>query len=144
MKATIQDCPGCNVRFEPSSKTVQLGLHIKSTACEETFTDAYCSECSRKILDFDRDVLSDQVDYLIKSKLKDGRHPVSISEGLVREIARNLGASDKLCHALVERIFGKEWTGEIPEGARMNEYQNRDRLVAFVAAKLNDLWTLEA
>lgn len=138
------DCPGCNTRFDPNAKTIEFGVHIKSSACEETFTDPYCAECSRKIRDMDRDLLCEQVDYVIKGKLRDGNHRLPISEPLVREIAHNLGASEKLCHALVEHIFGKDWTGKIPDGARMNEYQNRDRLVAFVAMKLQNLWHFEA
>jgi hypothetical protein len=71
---------------------------------------------------------------------------VTISESLVREIAKNLGASYRLSDALVERIFGPHWNGAPPEdsGIVMNRYANRDRLVAFVAAKLKDLWTLVA
>lgn len=95
----------------------------------------------------DRDLLCDGIERHIEylSGVGTGPKPtVSISESLVREISGNLGASAKLQDALIERIFGKGWTGEVPEGALMNRYQNRDRLVAFVAAKLKDLWTLEA
>lgn len=140
----MNTCPGCERRFEQSSKSIEFGIYIKTSAREETFMDAYCPTCSDKIRDLDRDLLSDQVDYLIKTKLRDGKHPIPISEGLVREIAGNLGAGEKLSNALVERIFGKDWDGKVPEGAMMNKYTNHDRLVAFVAAKLKDLWTLEA
>jgi hypothetical protein len=140
------ECPGCGAAFyEAEQGVVDVGLHIEMTE-SETHWISYCPECSKKIMALDRDLLVDQVEVLVNNHLKPSLTTLSISEELVREIAGNLGASSKITDALVERIFGPNWQGAPPEdsGLVMNKYANRDRLVAFVAGKLKDLWTLEA
>lgn len=123
----------------------EITLSVRVGAEAEGVSVTYCPECARKIMRVDRDSLREGIERHIGHLIGAGPPPkVSISEELVREIAANLGASDRLKDALVERIFGKDWNGVIPTGARMNEYQNRDRLVAFVVMKLKDLWTFEA
>ena len=124
-------CPGCGGAVDPNGK----GQAAVSVVADGIVTSStYCPKCSPA-------ALSENLDQLIRRKLTG---EVSISEPLVREIAGNLGASPKLTDALVEKVFGKGWTGDVPRGAIMNRYTNRDRLVAFVAANLKDLWTLEA
>lgn len=144
----MAECFGCRkpylfdrLGFADSSVDVSIRVGKES----EKASIPYCESCVKVIRRLDRDVLLEGIEQHIESLIASRpKSKVSISEKLVREIALNLGASAKLQDALVERIFGKEWTGKCPDGARMNEYQNRDRLVAFVATKLRDLWTLEA
>jgi len=142
------ECHGCGVSCDQSHPgTMLIGLQIHQDHETETSNETYCQKCSLRIEGLDMHDLYDKVQEVVKTSiLKPSRTTVSISESLVREIAHNLGASYRLADALVERIFGPNWTGAPPEGSGlvMNKYANRDRLVAFVAAKLGDLWTLEA
>jgi hypothetical protein len=143
-----KECFGCRkprAAHPLGFANTEITLSIRIGAEAEGVSMSYCPDCARKIMRVDRDLLRDGVERHIAHLIGSGpKLKVSISEELVREIASNLGASDKLKDALVERVFGKDWNGVIPPGARMNEYQNRDRLVAFVVSKLKDLWTLEA
>jgi len=127
------------IRFSSVDVTLKIGTS------SETASIPYCEACMKKIRNLDRDILLDGIEQHIEYQIAGiPKTRVPISEKEVRVIAENLGASEKVIEALVERCFGKEWTGKIPQGARMNEYQNRDRLVAFVAMKLQDLWHFEA
>lgn len=142
------ECHGCGVSCEDTNPgLMRIGLQIHQNHSVESSSDPYCPKCSLKIEEFDRHDLHDKVNQVVKAVIADPRKTtVTISESLVREIANNLGASYRLSDALVERIFGRNWTGAPPEdsGIVMNKYKNRDRLTAFVAEKLKDLWTLEA
>jgi hypothetical protein len=144
------ECFGCNQSFDDTHEDVtRVGVRYHEKHRETSSDEAYCPKCSLKLEDADREGIHDQLQAIVKqtlAKSSKARTTISISEGLVREIAKNLGASYKLTDALVERIFGPNWTGNPPEdsGLVMNKYANRDRLVAFVAAQLKDLWTLEA
>lgn len=144
-----RECYGCSVSFDDTHEAVsRVGITYnrkhESTSSDET----YCPRCTMKIEEVDKNILHDQFQGLVKAAIahNPSKTKVSISESLVREIARNLGASYRLSDALVERIFWANWTGAPPEssGLVMNKYSNRDRLVAFVAEKLKDLWTLES
>ncbi len=69
---------------------------------------------------------------------------VQISQRLVREILRNLGASPKLTDAAAEKFLGKSFSFLVRHGGIPNWYQNRDRLVAELAFLLRDgLWKLK-
>lgn len=139
-------CPGCSRIKDPAIMNAgSVGIEIQMGREERTTSVHYCPDCVKKIAAVDPEVLDERIEALVKDVVQGNPPPsLDISEGVVREIAGNLGASKKLSDALVESIFGPNWTGEVPQGARMNRYTNRDRLVAFVAARLNDLWTLEA
>lgn len=142
MKTAVQECPGCDRSFEPSDvRNVDIGVMKRMHTGEVITSSTYCSQCSSMIVEMDTENLSDDLDLVLRGRLA---KPISISEKLVREIAKNLGASEKVEDALVEKCFGKNWTGKCPEGARMSQFTNRDRLVAFVADKLKNLWTLES
>lgn len=140
----MSECFACK-KSMPRIDISSVNVTLKIGPSSETASIPYCEACMKEIRNLDRDVLLDgieqHIEHLVAGKPK-GRIPISEKE--VRTIAGNLGASEKVIEALVERCFGKDWTGKIPDGARMNEYQNRDRLVAFVAMKLQDLWHFEA
>jgi hypothetical protein len=143
------ECYGCGQSFDQMHEdAIRVGVRYYGKHRETTSDETYCPKCSLKIEDMDHDLIHDQFEELVKTAITKGppKTTVTISESLVREIAKNLGASYKLADALVERIFGRNWTGAPPEdsGIVMNKYANRDRLVAFVAAKLQDLWRFEA
>lgn len=144
-----RECYGCNVSFDDQHEdAMRVGLRYLEKHRENTSDEVYCPKCALKLEEVDREAIHDQFQALVKSAISKGQSKttISISEGAVREIAKNLGASYKLTDALVERVFGSNWTGNPPEnsGMVMNKYANRDRLVAFVAMKLKDLWTFEA
>lgn len=136
-----QDCAGCQNPFEESLPgSVDVGLQIKNEQEEFTISSTYCPACAWKVMGIGRDLLSDQLEAMIEASIDPRKISISISEKEVRTIAKNLGASPKLTEALVEHVFGAGWTGTPPEGALMNRFENRDRLVCFVAQKLKDLW----
>lgn len=143
------ECHGCGQSFDDQHEdVVHVGLKYYQKHHETCSDEIYCSKCAIRIVDLDQDVLHHQVQALVKAAISKNppQTTVSISESLVREIAKNLGASFRLTDAVVERIFGAHWTGAPPDnsGLVMMKYANRDRLVAFVATMLKDLWTLEA
>lgn len=143
------ECYGCGSSFDETHEDVsRVGIVVHRKHEETASSETYCPRCSIRIEDVDRDSLQDQFQALVKAAISKNppKTTVTISESLVREIAKNLGASYRLADALVERVFGPNWTGSPPEdsGIVMNKYANRDRLVVFVAMKLKDLWTLEA
>lgn len=136
------ECPGCGRPIDsPSIGQMDVWLQTQTVVGAEQAALSYCAACADRLMAVGLDEITGEMDIVIRGKLGKG---IPISEPLVREIAANLGVSDRLKDALIERIFGKDWDGRVPEGAMMNRFANRDRLVAFVAAKLKDLWTLEA
>lgn len=145
-----RECHGCGQSFDDQHDNVgHVGIKYCTKHQETSSDEAYCPRCTLQIEDLvHNDAIFEQLQALVKVAIakKQPTTTVSISESLVREIAKNLGASYKLADALVERIFGPNWNGAPPEnsGLVMNKYANRDRLVAFVAGMLKDLWTLEA
>lgn len=142
MKTVVQECPGCDRSFDPSaSANIDIGITKRTVGGEVTTYSMFCCECSSKIEEMDIDAVCEDLNLVFRGRL--GK-PISISEELVRQIAKNLGASEKVEDALVECCFGKNWTGKCPDGARMSQFTNRDRLVAFVVDKLKNLWTLES
>lgn len=134
-------CPGCGGALAEPRREAQVSVLIRMGDLEAGSSSAWCVKCSSQIATIDANKLLEKVNLSIRGEI--GRR-IPLSEDLVREIAGNLGASPKLQDALVERIFGANWDGVVPEGAVMNSLANRDRLVAFVVTKLKDLWTLEA
>lgn len=143
------ECYGCGVCFDITHEDVcRVGIQLVKKHESTTSDEAYCPRCSKKIKDIDINFFHNNLRSEVKAAIALGvpKTSVTISEAVVREIASNLGASYRLVDALVERIFGPHWTGAPPEnsGIVMNKYANRDRLVAFVAGMLKDLWTLEA
>lgn len=150
MKKTLEAlCPGCDTNIGSleaghiEAGLIEVGILTKTASNDDFITTAYCYECSVKIKRLDLDSVSDSLDLLIRDRIG---NPISISEQLVREISKNLGATQKVEEALIEHIFGAKWSGPPPKDSSlvMNSYKNRDRLVAFVAMKLQNLWTLES
>lgn len=136
-----KDCAGCKNKFEESlPRSVDVVLAIKNELEGFTISSTYCPACTWKVMAIELDYLHDQLDAMIEASIEPRKTSISISEKEVRTIAKNLGASQKLTEALVEHVFGAGWTGTTPEGAIMNRFENRDRLVCFVAQKLKDLW----
>lgn len=138
-------CFACEKPMDDSKSSVDVTIRMGTSS--ESASIPYCESCVKKIHHLDRDVLLDGVEQHIEHLIAGiPKTPISISEKEVRIIAGNLGATEKVEEALIERIFGKDWNGPPPKdsGLVMNRYTNRDRLVAFVATKLKDLWTLES
>lgn len=129
-------CPGCDTFYSPDPAVVEVNVSLKGELGGERTRRNYCPPCGKLI----EGKGVDHWDGILEEAIRNGinpQSPIVLKEIMVREVLVNLGASPKYVEAMVDHIFNKGGAlGRYPY-----EFDNRDRVVAFVIAKSKDILT---